>query len=70
MLAPSRTPAMLVEKINRDLVEILKSADVQSTLVAQGAEAAPGSPAEFAEFIRAETASMKRLIEITGMRTN
>jgi tripartite-type tricarboxylate transporter receptor subunit TctC len=70
MLAPARTPSALVARLNRDIGEILQTPALQTTLLAQGAEAAPGTPAEFAAFIKSESAKMKRLIELTGMRVD
>jgi tripartite-type tricarboxylate transporter receptor subunit TctC len=68
MLAPARTPPALVARLNREIVEILRSSEMRTTLLAQGAEAAPGTPDEFAAFISSESAKMKKLIEVTGMR--
>jgi tripartite-type tricarboxylate transporter receptor subunit TctC len=70
MLAPAHTPPAIVAKLNRDIGEILKAPEMQTTLLAQGAEAAPGTPDEFAAFIKSESANMKRLIELTGMRAD
>ena len=66
--SPARTPPALVARLNRDIGEILRSSAMRATLLAQGAEAAPGTPDEFAAFIDSESASMKKLIELTGMR--
>jgi tripartite-type tricarboxylate transporter receptor subunit TctC len=70
MLAPAHTPPAIVAKLNRDIGEILQTPEMQTTLLAQGAEAAPGTPDEFAAFIKNESAKMKRLIELTGMRAD
>jgi tripartite-type tricarboxylate transporter receptor subunit TctC len=70
MLAPSRTPAALVSKLNRDIGEALQTPAMQSALLAQGAEPAPGTPAQFGAFITSESAKMKKLIEQTGMRAD
>jgi tripartite-type tricarboxylate transporter receptor subunit TctC len=70
MLAPARAPAEVVAKLNRDVGEVLRSPEMQATLLAQGARAAPGSPDEFAAFMTAESAKMKKLIELTGMRAD
>jgi tripartite-type tricarboxylate transporter receptor subunit TctC len=67
LLAPARTPPAVVDKVHRDIVERCAPA-LQATLLAQGATAAPGSADEFNAFMRRESASMKRLIEGTGMR--
>jgi tripartite-type tricarboxylate transporter receptor subunit TctC len=68
MLAPARTPAALVARLNREIGETLRTPEMQKTLLAQGAEAAPGTPEGFAAFIYSESAKMKKLIELTGMR--
>lgn len=68
MLAPAHTPPAIVAKLNRDVGEILHTPEMQATLLAQGSEAAPGTPEEFAAYINSEAAKMKKLIELTGMR--
>jgi tripartite-type tricarboxylate transporter receptor subunit TctC len=54
LLAPAKTPAPIVERLNKELVAALKSPDVAQQLKDRGIDAAPGSPAEFSAFIRAE----------------
>ena len=68
MLAPAHTPAAIVAKLNRDIGETLQTPEMRTMLLAEGAEAAPGTPVEFAAFIKNESAKMKKLIELTGMR--
>jgi tripartite-type tricarboxylate transporter receptor subunit TctC len=70
MLAPARTQPALIARLNRDIGEILRTPAMETTLLAEGAEAAPGTPDEFAAFIKSESAKMKRLIELTGMRAD
>jgi tripartite-type tricarboxylate transporter receptor subunit TctC len=68
MLAPARTPPALVARLNRDIGEILRTPAMRTALLTLGAEAAPGTPDEFAAFINSESAKMKKLVELTGMR--
>lgn len=70
ILAPAHTPPALVAKLDRDIGEILQTPAMQATLLAQGAEAAPGTPNDFAAFISSESAKMRKLIEATGMRAD
>jgi len=70
LLAPARTPAPIVAQLNREVGDILRSPDMQATLLNQGAVAAPGTPEQFAAFIRDETVAMKKLIDATGMRVD
>lgn len=70
MLAPAHTPPAIVAKLNHDVGEILRTPELRTLLLAQGAEAAPGTPDEFAAYINSEAAKMKKLIELTGMRVD
>jgi tripartite-type tricarboxylate transporter receptor subunit TctC len=62
LYAPSRTPRTLIDKINRDVVSILRSPEAHEALLAQGAEAVPNSPEEFAAFQQGEIAKWGKVI--------
>ncbi len=51
LLAPADTPKDIVEKISKDLQQVLAMPDVQQQLIAQGALAKGGTPAEFVQLI-------------------
>ena len=42
MLAPAGTPSLIVQKLNHDIVEVLRTMAFRDVLQAQGATAAPG----------------------------
>jgi tripartite-type tricarboxylate transporter receptor subunit TctC len=67
MLAPAGTPAAIVEKLNRDIVEVLRTPALQDILRTQGATAAPGTPGEFASFMASETIRLRKLIEASRL---
>lgn len=68
MLAPARTPAPIISKLNADFVSILRTSELQASLLAQGSELAAGTPAEFSAFIRSETARLKKVVDVAGIR--
>jgi tripartite-type tricarboxylate transporter receptor subunit TctC len=68
MLAPAGIPDAIADKLNQDIVGILRTPEFQDMLRAQGGEAVPGTPAEFATFMAGETLRLKKLIETTGVR--
>ena len=68
MLVPARTSSELISRLNRDMVGFLQTPEMQAVLRAQGAEPAPGTPAQFAAYIKIETAKLKKVIEISGIR--
>jgi tripartite-type tricarboxylate transporter receptor subunit TctC len=67
MLAPAGTPSGIVQKVNRDLVEILRTSAFRNILQAQGATAATGTPAELAAFMASETVRLRNLIAASGL---
>jgi tripartite-type tricarboxylate transporter receptor subunit TctC len=67
MVAPARTPAAIVDKLNRDIVDILRIPAFQDSLRQQGAEAAPGTPAELSAFMANERRRLKGIIEAAGL---
>ena len=57
----------IAEKLNHDIVDILRTPAFRDILLAQGAEAAPGTPAELTAFMASETRRLKNLIETSGL---
>jgi tripartite-type tricarboxylate transporter receptor subunit TctC len=62
LLAPARTPAAIVRKVNADTTTVLNSAELRAALAQQGAQAAGGTPEEFVRFINAETVKWRQAI--------
>ena len=68
MVAPARTPSALLQRLNRDMVEILREPATEKWLQSQGAMPAPGTPAEFAAFIKSEAGKWKKVIAESGAK--
>src|SRR5262249_36553476 len=68
MLAPAGTSAAIIERLNRDINDVLRTAALRTTLLAQGAEPSPGTPQEFAGFMKNETVRLGKLIDQIGLR--
>ena len=54
LLVPAKTPAPIVAKLNAAMVKVLQTPEVREKLLAQGAEAASSSSADFEALIRDE----------------
>ena len=52
--APAKTPPAVLERLERELLRVLRSADVRSRLEALGMEPGGAGSAEFVEHIHAE----------------
>jgi tripartite-type tricarboxylate transporter receptor subunit TctC len=62
VLAPRGTPADVVQRLNRDINQVLGQPDVVERLVRSGAEAAPMSVDQFADLLRSETGKYEALL--------
>ena len=67
LVAPPNTPAALADKINRDVVELLKSRDVSDKLRAMSLDVGATARADTVKFFAEETALWSRVIKEAGI---
>ena len=67
LVAPPATPAMIAERINQDVVEILRTAEAGDALRAISLEPGATSPSETARFFAEETALWAKVIRQAGI---
>lgn len=67
-VAPSGTPAKVIEKANADLRKVLAMKDVQAIFEAQGVEARPSSPQEMATIIKSDTARWAKVVKEANIK--
>ena len=70
LFAPAGTPPAIIGKWNADVVRILDSPEMRERLAAQGAEAAPDSPDDFARFVSDELQKYARIVKASGARVD
>lgn len=70
IVAPGKTPVDVVNKLNREVGAILQLPEVRERLLAQGAEVAGGTPAEFDQMMRFEMKRWADLIRSAGIRAD
>jgi len=68
ILAPARTPAAIVMRVNADVGRILESPETRRLLEQQGAHPAGGSPQAFREFLVSEIEKWRKAIEAAGVK--
>lgn len=68
LLAPAATPRPIVEKLNSEVVRVLKLPDVQQRLRGEAFEIFADTPEQFANVIRAEVAKWAPVIKEAGIR--
>ncbi len=68
VVAPGRTPAPIVAKLNAEIVNILKSPDIGQRMSAEGAMLVGNTPQEYLEYLKAELQKWTRVVKEVGIR--
>ena len=68
LFAPAGTPAETVQRLNQLFVTALQSPEVRQRFSAFMAEPAPTTPAQFADFVRAELAKYEKVVKASGAK--
>jgi tripartite-type tricarboxylate transporter receptor subunit TctC len=68
LFAPAGTPREVVDKLNADLVAIIRSPELKSSFfVPNGFDVVGSSPAEFARFIASDARVGADLVKMSGV---
>lgn len=70
IFAPAKTPAALTERLNRDLVKVLKSPEVSKSLADMGSRDVAGSAEQFSQFIAKELPYWESLVKRSGAKVD
>ena len=62
LVAPANLPVSIRNQLNKELQSILADPKFKDKLIAQGADPMPGTPEQFAQFIKSETEKWRKLI--------
>ncbi|HEX2827294.1 MAG TPA: tripartite tricarboxylate transporter substrate binding protein [Burkholderiales bacterium] len=68
LMGPANLPKDIVERLHAETVKLLNSAEVKKRLAAEGADAAPTTPAEFSALIKSEIVKWANLVKVTGVK--
>lgn len=68
LLAPAGTPKSIVDRLHREITEILSSEDTKKMLEEQGQDLALLGPVEFGKFMAAETAKWGKVIKESNIK--
>jgi len=68
LIAPARTPNDVIMRLNGQLLQIVKQADVKERFAALGLEAAGTSPQQYAAFIKSEIDKVARIVKLIGLQ--
>jgi len=68
MFAPARTPPALVERISREIRQILAAEEIQAQFRKSGVEAVGSTPEAFGAVVKVEMARWGKVIQAAGIR--
>jgi tripartite-type tricarboxylate transporter receptor subunit TctC len=68
MVAPARTPAAIIDKLNHEIVRIVRLPDFRERLLAMGVEPAGTSPQEFGRHLAKEIAEATEIVRTRNIR--
>jgi tripartite-type tricarboxylate transporter receptor subunit TctC len=67
-LAPGKTPRDLVDRLNREIVKVLRTPDVVALLDKQGVEPEPGTPDDLARYLEKEYRTWGRVVKQANIK--
>jgi tripartite-type tricarboxylate transporter receptor subunit TctC len=66
---PAKTPPAIINRLQREIAQVARSADVRARFGQNGVEPVGSSPQEFAATIKSEVARISKLIKDANLRT-
>ena len=70
IFAPAGTPNAIVARVNREMNELLKEADVKDVIAKQGLVPEGGTPEALGERVKRELASWTRVVKAAGIKAD
>ncbi len=68
--APAKTPPEVIRKINAEINDIISQADTKEKLISVGFEPYTGTPVEFSQYLKLETAKWAQIVKSTKITLN
>ncbi|HYC46578.1 MAG TPA: tripartite tricarboxylate transporter substrate binding protein [Burkholderiales bacterium] len=69
IMAPAKTPRPVIDRLNRDIVATLNSAEVSKILTSRGYDPSPTTPEAFAKYLRSEIARWSKAVKEYGIKS-
>jgi len=68
MFAPAGTPADLINRLNREVGEVLSQPDIREKMSVQGVETQTSTPQDMARLIASDIRKWEKVVKVTGTR--
>ena len=70
ILAPAKTPRAIIERLNADIVKVIRTPEVEADILAQGIEPIGNTPEEFGRIIRADVERWGKILKGAKTKAN
>ncbi|GAB7543531.1 tripartite tricarboxylate transporter substrate binding protein [Cupriavidus sp. 8B] len=70
VFAPANTPKEIVDRLNHEIVAILKTDDMKAKLARIGAQPAPTTPEQFASLVQRELKKYGQIVKVSGAKVD
>ena len=70
VLVPAKTPKPIIDRLNREMVHILRRSEVQSQLEMLGFDVVASTPDELTQFIKSEMAKWSKMLKQAGIKVD
>ena len=70
LVGPKGLPRDIVERLNREIGEVVKSDDMKKNLAADGLEPAGGSPERFGQILKSEMTRWAKVVQQAGIKVD
>jgi tripartite-type tricarboxylate transporter receptor subunit TctC len=68
LLAPAGTPRPIINRLNAETIKALNTPEIKTAIAATGLELMPGSPEQFAEYIKSQIAKFSAIAKTAGIK--
>jgi tripartite-type tricarboxylate transporter receptor subunit TctC len=68
MIGPANMPPAIVQRLSREIVEILKQKDVTDRMLSEGTVPTPSGPDEFTAYIKSELRKWGEVVKMAGIK--
>lgn len=70
ILAPAKTPRAIIDRLNKEIVNVLRTPEVIEQVSAQGIGLVGSTPEEFASAIKTDIEKWAKVIKVAGIKAN
>ena len=68
VVGPAGLPREISQRLSKEIAAVMALPDVKEKLTGMGVEAAPSTPDDFSSFMRRQTSSFSRMVQLTGVK--